>query len=96
MSMNPADGSKTLRVRDTTASEFRDLITWPMEEEGGAVAFALDGKSVSVKVIVQYLCLSGLHGVFGTYINWGSLCKHRKAWTLISYKVVEMHIQSLD
>ncbi|KAK9817826.1 hypothetical protein WJX72_002773 [[Myrmecia] bisecta] len=48
-SMNPADGSKTLRVRDSEAAEWRDLITWPQEEEGGPVSFAKDGQSLYIQ-----------------------------------------------
>lgn len=53
MSLNPADGSTTLRVRDTCKDAFRDLITWPMEEEGSAVAFCEDGESLYVTVIPE-------------------------------------------
>lgn len=46
MAMNPLDGSTTLRVRDTVASEWRDLATWPFGENGGGVAFTADGKGI--------------------------------------------------
>ena len=45
---NQADGSTTLRVRDTATSPWRDLITWPAEEDGDFVDFTADGKAASV------------------------------------------------
>lgn len=51
ISLSPTDGSTTLRVRDTSNHVFRDLITWPMEEVGAAVAFCEDGESLYVTVI---------------------------------------------
>eukprot|EP00884_Botryococcus_braunii_P002106 jgi/Botrbrau1/11897/Bobra.0171s0008.1 len=47
--MEAGDGSTTLRVRDSSQQDFRDLITWPMEEEGDPVAFCEDGQSLFVK-----------------------------------------------
>mmetsp|Transcript_11626 Transcript_11626/g.36812 ORF Transcript_11626/g.36812 Transcript_11626/m.36812 type:complete len:517 (+) Transcript_11626:981-2531(+) len=49
MAMNPADASKTLRVRDTTAAEWRDLITWPQEENGGPKGFNKSGNGIFVE-----------------------------------------------
>jgi dipeptidyl aminopeptidase/acylaminoacyl peptidase len=46
IAMNPADSSTVVRVRDSAQSEWRDLITFPYGEEGNAVDFAKDGKSV--------------------------------------------------
>mmetsp|Transcript_80688 Transcript_80688/g.152500 ORF Transcript_80688/g.152500 Transcript_80688/m.152500 type:complete len:738 (+) Transcript_80688:40-2253(+) len=46
IAVNPADSSTIVRVRDSAASEWRDLITFPYGEEGGMVDFAKDGKSV--------------------------------------------------
>mmetsp|Transcript_11794 Transcript_11794/g.12965 ORF Transcript_11794/g.12965 Transcript_11794/m.12965 type:complete len:635 (-) Transcript_11794:50-1954(-) len=48
-SMNPGDGSLTLRVRDSTSDDWRDLLTWPHEENGGALSFTKDGKSMFVQ-----------------------------------------------
>ena len=46
---NPADGSQTLRVRDDAQSPWRDLITWPAEENGDLIGFTPDGKSLYVE-----------------------------------------------
>lgn len=48
-SMNPADGSTTLRTRASTDAEWQPIITWPQEETGGPVAFTQDGKSLYVQ-----------------------------------------------
>jgi hypothetical protein len=44
--MNPADGSKTLRVRDGTdeSSPWHDVILWPQDEEGSVIGFSKDGR----------------------------------------------------
>jgi len=43
---NPADSSNTVRVRDDTKSEWRDLVTFPYGEDGGVIEFCKDnGKS---------------------------------------------------
>ena len=44
--MNSADSSTTVRVRDSGASPWRDLITFPYGEEGSAVDFSKDGRSI--------------------------------------------------
>jgi hypothetical protein len=44
LAMNPADGSKTLRVRQGPDAAWTDLITWPQEEEGSVLCFAKDGR----------------------------------------------------
>ena len=46
IAMNPADSSTIVRVRDSAQSEWRELITFPYGEEGNAVDFAKDGKSI--------------------------------------------------
>ncbi len=48
VAMNPKDGSQVLRVRDTDKADWRDLITWPHNEEGGPVDFTADGKAMYV------------------------------------------------
>jgi hypothetical protein len=68
LAMNPSDGSTILRVRDTAQEGFRDLITWPMEEEGAPVAFCEDGRSLYVKVSLP--CYK--HTV--RLRHWGVLC----------------------
>ena len=35
-------------------SEWKELMTWPQEENGGPVAFTKDGKSVSVQSSLGY------------------------------------------
>jgi dipeptidyl aminopeptidase/acylaminoacyl peptidase len=45
---SPSDGSQTLRVRDNVTAPWRDLITWPAEENGGLIGIAPDGKSIYV------------------------------------------------
>jgi hypothetical protein len=44
LAMNPADGSKTLRVRSSSDAAWSELVTWPQEEEGRVVCFAKDGR----------------------------------------------------
>ncbi len=46
--MDPTNGSKVLRVRDSRDAPWRDLLTWPQDDEGHPVCFAKDGKSVYV------------------------------------------------
>ncbi|CAG9463374.1 unnamed protein product [Pedinophyceae sp. YPF-701] len=46
MTMNPADGSKTLRVRDTVDAEWRDLYTWPHDEVGSPLMFSKAGDEI--------------------------------------------------
>ena len=46
---NQEDSSTMVRVRDDTNSEWRDLITFPFEEDGNLVDFCLDGKSCWMK-----------------------------------------------
>lgn len=48
MAMNPQDGSQVLRVRDSDKADWRELITWPHNEEGGPVDFTADGKALYV------------------------------------------------
>lgn len=54
ISMNPTDGSTTFRTRETLDSEWKELMTWPQEENGGPVAFTKDGKSVYVQSSLGY------------------------------------------
>jgi dipeptidyl aminopeptidase/acylaminoacyl peptidase len=49
---NPDNGSQTLRVRDGAGAPWRDLITWPADENGGLVGFAPDGKSLYVETSI--------------------------------------------
>jgi dipeptidyl aminopeptidase/acylaminoacyl peptidase len=54
VSMNPADGSTTLRTRQSTddahcSGEWKSIVTWPQEENGGPVAFTQDGASMYVE-----------------------------------------------
>lgn len=46
IAMNPADSSTIVRVRDSKAEDWRELITFPYGEEGSAVDFSKDGKSI--------------------------------------------------
>lgn len=46
---NQEDSSTTIRVRDDTDSEWRDLITFPYGEEGNLVEFFPDGKTCWMK-----------------------------------------------
>lgn len=43
---NTADSSTMLRIRDSKDAPWRTLLTWPFGEEGGPVAFTLDGKNM--------------------------------------------------
>jgi dipeptidyl aminopeptidase/acylaminoacyl peptidase len=52
VAMNPQDGSQILRVRDGDSKPWRDLITWPHEEQGGPVEFTADGKSMYVETSI--------------------------------------------
>jgi dipeptidyl aminopeptidase/acylaminoacyl peptidase len=49
MAQNPGDGSTILRVRDAKDKPWRDLMTWPFGENGTALSFAADGKSLYVE-----------------------------------------------
>lgn len=46
--MNPTDGSTTLRVRDSMAAPWRDLITWPFQEDGNLEDFSADGTTLLI------------------------------------------------
>lgn len=48
LTMNPADGVQTLMVRDKVSDPWRKLRSWPSEEQGGPLAFSLDGSSIYV------------------------------------------------
>jgi len=48
VSMNPADSSTIVRVRDGQDAEWRDLVVFPYGEEGNMVDFAKDGKTCLV------------------------------------------------
>ncbi|KAL3157431.1 hypothetical protein ABBQ32_011901 [Trebouxia sp. C0010 RCD-2024] len=54
ISMNPSDGATTFRTREGVDSEWKELMTWPQEENGGPVAFTKDGKSVYVQSSLGY------------------------------------------
>jgi len=43
------DGGTIIRVRDSASAPWRDLLTFPAEENGGLVDFTADGKSVYVE-----------------------------------------------
>ena len=47
-SMNPADSSTVVRVRDGKDAEWRDLVVFPYGEEGNMVDFSKDGKTCLV------------------------------------------------
>jgi len=49
---NPEDGSQILRVRDAAEQPWRDLVTWPAEENGDLEGFAPDGQSLYVETSV--------------------------------------------
>jgi len=49
---NSSDGSSIVRVRDSATSPWRDLLTFPAEENGGFVDFAPDGKSAYVETSI--------------------------------------------
>jgi len=40
------DGSKTLRVRDSVESAWRDVVQWPFGEDGAPIDFTADGRSL--------------------------------------------------
>ena len=46
---NQADGSTSLRVRDAKDAPWREIITWPFGESGGADDFTADGKALYVE-----------------------------------------------
>jgi dipeptidyl aminopeptidase/acylaminoacyl peptidase len=46
---NQKDGSTMLRVRDSKDTPWRDIITWPFGENGGADAFTADGRTLYVE-----------------------------------------------
>ncbi|HQR08197.1 MAG TPA: S9 family peptidase [Gemmatales bacterium] len=48
LTMSPADGVQTLMVRDKVNDPWRKLRSWPSEEQGGPLAFSLDGNSIYV------------------------------------------------
>ena len=52
IAQNPSDGSKIFRVRDGADGPWRDLITWPAEENGNFVDFTADGKSAYVETSI--------------------------------------------
>ncbi len=52
MAQNPADASTILRVRDSVDKPWRDLVTWPFGENGGAVGFTADGKGLYVETSI--------------------------------------------
>lgn len=52
MAQNPADASTILRVRDSVDKPWRDIITWPFGENGGAVGFTADGKGLYVETSI--------------------------------------------
>ena len=49
---NPRDASTILRVRDAVGAPWRDLLTWPFGENGGAVDFSADGKALYVETSI--------------------------------------------
>ena len=49
MAQNPKDASTILRVRDGQDAAWRDLMTWPFGENGGADDFTADGKALWVE-----------------------------------------------
>jgi dipeptidyl aminopeptidase/acylaminoacyl peptidase len=46
---NPADGSSSLRVRDSKDAPWRDLVVWPFGDQGGPDGFTADGKALWVE-----------------------------------------------
>jgi dipeptidyl aminopeptidase/acylaminoacyl peptidase len=48
VSMNPADSSTVVRVRDSASAEWRELVVFPYGEEGNMVSFSQDAKSCLV------------------------------------------------
>jgi dipeptidyl aminopeptidase/acylaminoacyl peptidase len=52
MTKNPKDASDTLRVRDGKDAPWRELLTWPFGENGGAHDFTADGKALWVETSI--------------------------------------------
>jgi dipeptidyl aminopeptidase/acylaminoacyl peptidase len=52
MAQNPKDASTLLRVRDGNGAPWRDLMTWPFGENGGADDFTADGKAIYVETSI--------------------------------------------
>jgi dipeptidyl aminopeptidase/acylaminoacyl peptidase len=52
MAQNPKDASTILRVRDGKDAPWRDLMTWPFGENGGANDFTADGKALWVETSI--------------------------------------------
>ena len=52
IAQNPADGSTILRVRDSATAPWRDLVTWPAEENGDFEDFTADGKDAYVETSI--------------------------------------------
>jgi len=52
MAQNPKDASTMLRVRDARDAPWRDLLTWPFGENGGADDFTADGKALYVETSI--------------------------------------------
>lgn len=48
VTMDPEDGSTSLRVRDDVQAPWRQIQHWPFGEEGGPEDFSVDGKSLLV------------------------------------------------
>jgi dipeptidyl aminopeptidase/acylaminoacyl peptidase len=46
---SPATGDQILRVRDSEEAEWRDLVTWPFDENGNVHGFSADGKSLFIE-----------------------------------------------
>lgn len=44
VALSPADGSKTLRIREDQASPWFDVVHWPQQEEGSVIGFTKGGK----------------------------------------------------
>lgn len=60
--MDPTDGSTVLRIRDSADAQWRDVLRWPQDENGGGVAFSKEGSSIYVLVLLfmlhkQFLCV---------------------------------------
>ncbi len=52
IAQNPADASTILRVRDSLEAPWRELMTWPFGENGGALAFTADGAGLYVETSI--------------------------------------------
>lgn len=52
MAQNPKDASQMLRVRDSKDKPWRELLTWPFGENGGADDFTADGKAMYVETSI--------------------------------------------